>query len=125
MLLLLAAVSGLLFVNSLWGGLLFTGLVFGFVLSFLDTVYSLTADGQLLIRCGPFYRQSISIASIRKVRPTRNPLSSPALSLDRLEIRYDKWSTVLISPRERSAFLQQLLQLNPQIELDPKLAVSA
>lgn len=40
--------------------------------------------------------------------PTRGPLSSPALSLDRLRIEYGKRGVVLISPREKEAFVRAL-----------------
>ena len=49
----------------------------------LRTVYRLENDA-LAIRSGPFAMR-IPLASITGIRPTRNPLSSPALSLDRLE----------------------------------------
>lgn len=66
-----------------------------------------TLDGaDLRVRSGPF-RWRIPIDQIRSVRPTRNPLSSPALSLDRLRIDYgERW--IMVSPQDKTAFLAEL-----------------
>lgn len=62
----------------------------------------------LLVRCGPFSWR-VPLAAIREVVPSRNPLSGPALSLDRLHVRYDGSRLgVLISPEPRAAFLEEL-----------------
>ncbi|TBX70529.1 hypothetical protein EZL74_02315 [Flavobacterium silvisoli] len=60
---------------------------------------------------------TIDIKTIRKVYATRNPLSSPALSLDRLAIVYNKYDEVLVSPKNREDFIQELLKVNPDIEV--------
>lgn len=72
----------------------------------LGTRYELTPE-RLLIRCGPF-RWTVPLREIRAVTPTRNPLSSPALSLDRLRIDYGRGSSVMISPRDKDRFLADL-----------------
>jgi PH (Pleckstrin Homology) domain-containing protein len=75
--------------------------------SFYGTSYTLLAD-QLLIRSGPF-RFRVPLAEITSVAPSRSPKSSPACSLDRLEIRYrgDR-SRILISPEDKAGFLEAL-----------------
>ena len=61
---------------------------------------------ELFVRCGPF-SWTIPIREIESIESTSSALSSPALSLDRLRIRYgQRW--VMISPEPRQAFLQQL-----------------
>ncbi|HEX5760840.1 MAG TPA: PH domain-containing protein [Thermoanaerobaculia bacterium] len=72
---------------------------------FRSTYYVLTVD-ELLVRSGPF-RWRVPLTAITRVRPSRSLLSAPALSLDRLEIRYDG-DTLLISPREKEEFLRAL-----------------
>jgi hypothetical protein len=72
----------------------------------LGTRYQLMAE-RLLVRCGPF-RWRILLAEIRAVTPIRSLLSGPALSLDRLRVDYGRWRSVLISPRDRHAFLADL-----------------
>lgn len=58
----------------------------------------------LRVRCGPF-RWSIPLSEIEHVAPSRSWLSSPALSLDRLEIRRTNGKRILVSPRDREGFL--------------------
>ncbi|NNT70588.1 PH domain-containing protein [Flavobacterium sp. IMCC34852] len=68
-------------------------------------------DGENLI----IWWKKIDIKSIKKIYSTHNPLSSPALSLDRIAVVYNKYDEVLISPKEREAFIQELLKVNPNI----------
>lgn len=66
-----------------------------------------TVDGGTLrIACGPF-RWKVPIDAIESVEATRNPLSSPALSLDRLLIRYGK-RRVMVSPADKAGFLKAI-----------------
>ncbi|GIV58315.1 MAG: hypothetical protein KatS3mg042_1228 [Rhodothermaceae bacterium] len=81
--------------------------------------YHLT-DTLLLVRCGVL-RYRIPLDTIERIRPTRNPLASAALSLDRLQIDYRKGTfsrTVLISPRDREAFLRDLAARAPGLTPD-------
>ena len=66
-------------------------------------------DTHLLVRFG-MCRQRIPLADISEVNPTHNPLSSPALSLDRLHVQFGKgiFKSVLISPADRDRFLDEL-----------------
>lgn len=59
----------------------------------------------------------IDIKTIRKIYNTNNPLSSPALSLDRIAVVYNKFDEILISPKEKKAFIEALLKINPDIEV--------
>ncbi|OQB11686.1 MAG: hypothetical protein BWY17_03587 [Deltaproteobacteria bacterium ADurb.Bin207] len=72
--------------------------------------YGLDAT-RLVVRFG-LVRQQIELNDISSVQPTNNPLSSPALSLDRLQITYGKGGTktVMISPRDRAQFLDILAE---------------
>lgn len=65
----------------------------------------------LHIRTGPF-SWKIPLAEIHSVEPSRSPLSSPALSLDRIEIHYGKSKQILISPADREGFLEAIGQSN-------------
>jgi hypothetical protein len=73
-------------------------------------------DGPLLrISSGPF-RFRVPLAEIDFVAPTRSPLSSPACSLDRLELRWRSGARpILISPEERPAFLRELQRRCPHL----------
>ena len=68
-----------------------------------------TVDGNTLrIACGPF-RWQVPIDAIESVEPTRNPLSSPALSLDRLRIQYGR-RRIQVSPADKAGFLSAIGQ---------------
>ena len=73
-------------------------------------------DDLLIANCGPF-RFRVPLAEIDSVTPTRNPLSSPAVSLDRLEIRYGE-RRLLISPEDQAFFLQTLVVHAPQLRME-------
>lgn len=60
---------------------------------------------------------NIDIKTIRKISETYNPISSPAASIDRLEIMYNKYDTVLVSPKDKKGFINSLLEINPNIEV--------
>jgi hypothetical protein len=72
----------------------------------------------LVIRFGPF-RASVPLHSIVEVFPSRNPLSSPAPSLDRLRINYrrenGKLRFALISPKDKEGFVRDLSGAAPQL----------
>lgn len=70
------------------------------------THYTVAGD-TLRIVCGPF-RWSVPISEISEVVDSRSPLSSPALSLDRLKISYGHNKHILISPDDRNGFLRAI-----------------
>jgi hypothetical protein len=85
--------------------LLVFGIYFGLV---LPMRYGLD-DAHLVVRFG-VCRQRIALANIVEVHPTHNPLSAPALSLDRLHVQFGRgfFKAVRISPVDRDRFLQDL-----------------
>ncbi len=80
----------------------------------LDTSYRLSGE-QLTVRSGPF-RWVVPLAKIAEVQPSRSVLSAPALSLDRIRIDYGAKS-LLISPRERERFMDELRQRCPKAHI--------
>lgn len=117
----LATISLLLSPGPLLGRLIPALLLFaagGFVLwIWFGTSYTLT-DQLLRIRSGPF-RWRISLRAITAVEPTRNPLSSPALSLTRLRVRSRGSALgVMIAPVRRDEFLEDLVQRAPGLVRD-------
>ena len=80
------------------------------------TRYAFTPDS-LLIACGPF-RFLVPLSEIRSVRPSRNPLSSPACSLDRLRVEWGAKRWILISPEDKAQFLHELDERCPQLRLE-------
>lgn len=71
-----------------------------------STHYTL-GHGQLIVRSGPL-KWRISVAEITSITPTSNPLSSPALSLDRLRIEYGRGKSLMISPRDKEQFVREI-----------------
>ncbi|MBR2948370.1 MAG: PH domain-containing protein [Lachnospiraceae bacterium] len=68
-------------------------------------------SGHMLVSCGFYGKMRIRYAAIRSVKETKNPLSSAALSLDRLSVSYSqggKQETVLISPVRKKEFIKKL-----------------
>lgn len=83
---------------------------------FSTTAYTVDRES-LRIKCGFFIDKSINISGIQKISESYNPLSSPAASLDRLRIVY-RGGEILISPKEKSDFINDLTRINPSIEVE-------
>ncbi|MBL7829765.1 MAG: PH domain-containing protein [Saprospiraceae bacterium] len=86
---------------------------------FLTTNYTIESD-KLIIKCGFLFNKTIEIITIIKITETNNPLSSPATSLDRLEINCGKFGSVLISPKDKFEFINDIKILNPNVEVNYK-----
>ena len=57
---------------------------------------------------GGLFKVNIPLDSIKSVKNSRNPLASPAFSLDRLEITYGTNKKILISPKDKTGFLSDI-----------------
>lgn len=81
-----------------------------------NTQYRIEAE-QLVIT-SMFLTWKIPLSAIQKISPSNNSVSSPALSLDRLRIDYQKQGKakfILISPKDKQAFTQALQQAQQSI----------
>lgn len=67
----------------------------------------------LTVVSGPM-RWRIPLCEITAVEETRSLLSAPAMSLDRLRIRYGDNRTIVVSPRAKAKFITSL-GLDPEI----------
>lgn len=67
-----------------------------------------------------YHKKKIDINTVRKVSETNNPISAPAASFDRLEIVYNQYDSILISPKDKSGFIDHITRVNPQIEVRHK-----
>lgn len=100
-----------------WIGFAFVLLVAAFIVHvFLTTYYTIEKD-KLKIKCGFLINSEIKIQNIKKISKTYNIISSPALSFDRIEILYNEFDTVLISPKDKLRFTEAIKKINPQIEI--------
>ena len=87
---------------------------------FCNTSYTID-NGTLHIKCGIFLSSSFPIDRITKISKTNSCLSAPALSMDRIEIRFADKKTLVLSPKQRQAFIDHLRSLNPDIVVKPPL----
>lgn len=84
---------------------------------FFNTYYRLTADGLLIAHCSIFPEKKIPVSEIEAIESSVMPVSSYALSLDRLMIWSHGKVWMLISPRNQADFIKQLRKINPNIKL--------
>jgi len=91
-------------------------LIFGLVVHlFLKTEYSID-ENVLKIKCGFFSYEPIKINGIKEITPSSTLMSSPAPSFDRIEIKYGKFESIVLSPKAKFEFAAHLTQINPNIK---------
>ena len=98
-------------------GLAGLGFVIGVVLFISKTTRYIIKENQLIVKSMWIVNERIEISKIRKIEKSNSILSSPALSLDRIALYYNKYDEVYISPKEKQDFLNNLLEINPRIEV--------
>jgi len=94
----------------------FLSLIFAFVLHLFFGTYYTIENNKLKIRCGIFSYKPIEIDKIKEVSKTKNIISSPAPSFDRIEIKYGKFDEIIISPKDKLNFANHLAIINPNIK---------
>lgn len=73
----------------------------------LRTTNYTVSSNHLRIRFGPF-KWKIALDSITSVQASSDLRSGPALSLDRLEIKYGDGKSVVVSPVDKAGFRQAI-----------------
>lgn len=94
-----------------------------FVVVFFYNILSLRytiENKKLIVTTKIFYHKSIDIKSIRKIEETNTIISAPANSFDRLEIIYNKFDNLVVSPENKQRFIEDLLAIHPEIEVKYK-----
>ena len=81
-----------------------------------STEYTITETGISKVKCGFLYNKHFDIHKIKSVANTSNMISSPAPSLDRIELTYGKFDIIVISPKDKFGFARELTKVNPKIE---------
>ena len=119
--LILLAVLGFSFYKLLdqpkISGIITLGALLVFILYIVLSIQYKINDNILTVKAGFLVNTKIEIQNIQKIKKTYNPLSSPAASINRLEICYNNGDFVLISPKNRDQFIKDLLEINPNIEV--------
>lgn len=75
---------------------------------------------KIKIHYGPI-RQTIKINEIEVIIKSKAPLTAPALSMDRIQIRCGKYDIFSISPVDQDQFIKAITEINPDISLDTRL----
>ncbi len=117
-LLLVVVVLGyLLIVCFSWLALVLDVVIVGIVgMVGVNTKYTIYNDGRLEVVCG-FLPSRFGVKNAVSVRPTRSILSAPAVSLDRLEVKFKKGRPLVVSPRDKQGFVAALKAVNPGIKV--------
>lgn len=92
--------------SNLMGEIIFTIFTVAYLWIFLNTKYVIGTENLSVLPFGPH----IPLSQITRIEPAHNYFfSSPALSLKRLMIKFDKGS-VFVSPVRGDAFIDELKQ---------------
>lgn len=67
-------------------------------------------DSSLIVKDGIF-QHTYNINGIKSIKPTRTLLSSPAASLDRLEINFAH-DRLIVSPKQKEEFIRHLCKVS-------------
>ena len=119
---LLAGATLILFGEAIWQRVLgIVIMIASLIPVLLTTPVSYTIDGSSLhIRAG-YKHWTIPLQNVIAVRPSRDWIASPALSMNRLEIEYKDWegnSFIFVSPEKADHFLNELASVDPGLILE-------
>ena len=90
-------------------------------ITYVFTSIKYTIENRIInIKAGFLINENIEISKIKRIEETNNIISSPAASFDRLEIFYNKFDSIIISPSNKSEFISDLIKINPDIEVKYK-----
>lgn len=81
----------------------------------MTTNYFIVDEKELIIKSSFLVNIKIDIKTITRIEETKSLISSPALSTDRLKIFYNKYDSVIISPKNKIDFIKDLKSVNSLI----------
>lgn len=82
----------------------------------LHTDYTIHGE-KLKIRCGILFRMDLPISKIVEITHKSTILSSPALSANRIGLKYGKTNWVYVSPKDQEEFISTLKSINPEMKI--------
>ncbi len=97
-----------------YGYLLFIVLIIVVVAISKTTNYTIS-ENELVVKSMWIVNEKIDIHKITKIENSNSIISSPALSLSRIKIKYNKYDEILISPKQKMEFASALKQINSNI----------
>lgn len=114
---IVAVITVICFLNPKPLGIIISLLVLMFLVhTLVNTWYKITADGMLIAHCSIFPEKKIAISEIEALTPSHMPISSYALSLDRLIVVTHGKMWLFISPKDQAGFVKALRGFNPDIK---------
>lgn len=118
----LVVILGFTFVSMVSGGATWVGIatllpLVAFIVHMLFNTHYTIQGETVHIQCGFFRYPSVNIKTIRKISETNSLLAAPAVSMDRLEISYNRFDSIVISPKDKQGFIEELKRINPDIEV--------
>lgn len=116
-LILTAICTRLFFQNLLIAGFLIL-LVLLLAIYFIFNINYIISGDALIIKAGVLYHKIIPLNNIQQIIETNGLFMPPATAYHRLEIYLIKGKKVNISPKDKVAFLLDLIHKNPAIELN-------
>ena len=102
--------------NAQWLGVLVLTILTLLIYMLFKMTYYTIDENKLIIRSFFIVNKKVDVQSIKIVRESRNPISAPAASLDRLEV-ISTVDSVLISPKDKNAFIEEITTINPRIKV--------
>lgn len=91
-------------------------LIYAFYFHLTFTTQYIIDGGILIVKCGFLYHKQYDITKIKSISKTSNLIKSPAPSVDRIELTYGKYDAIIISPKDKISFANELIRINPEIE---------
>ena len=67
-----------------------------------------------------YYDETIDIKTIKSITEITDVFNAPATSVNRLLIQFNDSENILISPKDKSGLVKNLININPSIELKLK-----
>ena len=102
--------------NAQWLGVLVLTILTLLIYMLFKMTYYTIDENKLIIRSFFIVNKKVDVQSIKIVRESRNPISAPAASLDRLEV-ISTLDSVLISPKDKNAFIKEITTINPRLKV--------
>lgn len=96
------------------GGIL--TLVMAVILYLMFSTEYIVTERKLIIKCGFLKKTELNIDDIKSIERSNSILASPSPSLDRIELGYGKFDSVLVSPKDKITFAKVLTEINPNID---------
>lgn len=103
--------------GNYWGIVGIIGIVALIIFISKTTNYTIS-NNLLVVNSLYLIHAKIEIDKINKIEKSKSWLSAPALSFDRIKLRYNKYDEIYISPKNKAQFLEELLKQNPNIIIE-------